>query len=464
MKWWQLSLLGVACTIGTGYFLGSAIAIQIGGGSVVFLFIVAAIGTYVVFDALSAMTADDPQQGSFRAYAKKAFGRWAGFSSGWMYWSSEMMIMGSQLTALSLFTRQWFPAAPMWLLATGYAVLALAVMLAGTKGFERLEHLFAVMKVSAILMFVILAMAALFGWIPRAGGAYDQPHAPFTADILWPGGMMGSWSSLIYAFYAFGGIEIMGLLATRLKRPEEAPRAGKVMILSLTTIYIASLVLALTLVPLAALQVKESPFQVTLNQYQLPWVPHIFNAILIVAGFSTMIASLFAVTTILVTLAEDHDAPTFLAKKSKGKKRVPYAAIGLTTTGMAVSVLMALLLPEALYEYVTTAAGIMLLYNWLFILVTSRKLLQRSVWGSVSCYLGMGLIAAAVTGTCFHATSRPGFWISLLFMGGIGLVTLAMRPKWNQRSPKRPQEKMILFKPRHASSQLHKRKNKDPLR
>lgn len=28
LKWWQLSLVGVGCTIGTGFFLGSAIGIE----------------------------------------------------------------------------------------------------------------------------------------------------------------------------------------------------------------------------------------------------------------------------------------------------------------------------------------------------------------------------------------------------------------------------------------------------
>ncbi|MDQ0897306.1 MULTISPECIES: amino acid permease [unclassified Paenibacillus] len=429
MKWWQLSLLGVACTIGTGYFLGSGIGIKMGGGSVIFMFILAAIGTYIVFDVLARMTGADPQQGSFRAYAKKAYGRWAGFSSGWVYWSSELLIMGSQLTALSLFTRFWFPAVPMWIFATVYALIGLGVILLGTKAFERTEHVFAIIKVSAIVMFLLIAGAAVFGFI--TGGAH-QPRFRATTETFLPAGLMGSWSSFIYAFYAFGGIEIMGLMATRLKRPEEAPKAGNIMILLLTTIYIASLILALTLIPLNALQGKESPFQVALGSYNLPFVPHAFNAILIIAGFSTMVASLFAVTTILITLAKDHDAPSIFAKKTSGKRKMPLFAIGFTTGGIAVAVLMALLLPEELYEYVTTAAGIMLLLNWLFILLSSGRLLQLSVWGKIKRYLGMALILTAITGTVFHETSRPGFWISLLFVVIIGLVTWGMSFKWKK--------------------------------
>lgn len=429
MKWWQLSLFGVACTIGTGYFLGSGIAMKMGGGSIIFLFVLAAFCTYVVFDVLAKMTMEDPQQGSFRSYAKKAFGRWAGFSSGWVYWSSELLIMGSQLTALSLFTRFWFPSIPMWIFSTFYAVLAVCVILLGTKAFERAEHLFAVIKVSAILMFLVIAAIALLGFI--SGGSY-QPKFPTTTAAFLPAGFMGSWSSFIYVFYAFGGIEIMGLMAMRLRQPEEVPKAGNVMIISLACIYMASLVLALTLMPLDALQGKESPFQTALGSYQLPLVPHVFNAILIIAGFSTMVASMFAITTILVSLAKDRDAPSIFSRTTKGKRKMPLLAIGFTTGGIAMAVVLALLLPENLYEYVTTAAGIMLLYNWFFILLTSGRLLKLTTWGKIKRILGFVLIFTAVVGTAFHATSRPGFWISLLFIGLIGIVTLCMQLKWKK--------------------------------
>ncbi|UJF34944.1 amino acid permease [Paenibacillus hexagrammi] len=453
MKWWQLSLFGVACTIGTGYFLGSGIAIKVGGASVVLLFILAAFGTYIVFDVLSRMTAKNPQKGSFQVYARKAYGRWAGFSSGWVYWCSELLIMGSQLIALSLFTRVWLPNMPMWLLSAGYAILGITVILLGTKAFERAEHVFAVVKVSAIVMFLVIAAAALFGWLK---GNAPEPRFPATSRVMFPGGGLGTWSSFIYAFYAFGGIEIMGLMATRLKNPQEAPKSGKIMLLLLTLIYIASLVLVLTLVPIDQMNGKDSPFQIALNSYQIPLVPHIFNAILIVAGFSTMVASLFAVTTIMVTLAEDQDAPGIFARKTKGKRKVPLPAIGLTSIGISSSVFMALLLPEELFEYITTAAGIMLLYNWLFILLSSGRLLDLSVWGKIKRFLGMGLILAAVGGTCFHPTSRPGFWISLLFIGIIGVLTFIVELV-------RKNNAMVIsleFTPR-SSSKLHPKKSKD---
>ncbi|GGI45324.1 putative transporter YcgH [Paenibacillus marchantiophytorum] len=430
LTWWQLSLLGVACTIGTGFFLGSGIGIQMAGGSVLFMFILAAIGTYIVYDVLAQMTQSDPQQGSFETYAKKAYGRWAGFTNGWVYWSSELLLMGSQLTALSLFTRFWFPGIPMWVFACLYAVLGLGVILAGNQVFERTERIFAWIKVSAIVMFLLIAGAALLGYISGNG---HKPHFPMTKETFLPSGLLGSWSSLIYAFYAFGGIEILGLMAARLRKPEDAPKAGNIMLLLLTILYIASLVLVLTLLPLAALQGKVSPFQVALSAYQLPFVPHAFNAILIIAGFSTMVASLFAVTTILFTMAQDHDAPAIFAKQTQGKRKMPLPAIGFTTGGLASAVVMALLLPEQLYAYITTAAGIMLLLNWLFILLSSGRLLPLNAWGKIKRYLGIALILAAISGTLFHPTSRPGFWISLLLTAVISLTAIGMSFTWKKK-------------------------------
>ncbi|WP_223251776.1 hypothetical protein, partial [Bacillus atrophaeus] len=39
MAWWQLSLIGIGCTIGTGFFLGSSIAITKSGVSVLLSFL-----------------------------------------------------------------------------------------------------------------------------------------------------------------------------------------------------------------------------------------------------------------------------------------------------------------------------------------------------------------------------------------------------------------------------------------
>lgn len=430
MKWWQLSLFGVGCTIGTGFFLGSGLAIKMTGPSILIAFIIAALGTYFVYDALSKMTSKEPLQGGFRSYAKKAYGRWAGFSSGWVYWSSEVLIMGSQMTALSIFSRFWLPNVPLWIFAAIYAFLGLAVILIGVKVLNKLENILAILKISAILMFIIIALLAIFGVIDG-----DRPiNYPTSQKEIFPHGIKGLWSAVIFAFYAFGGIEILGLMATKLKDPKEAPKAGKVMLFTLMIIYVISIGLAVVIVPWNQFNTKESTFVVALNAYNLTFVPHFFNATLIIAGFSTMTASLYGVTSVLVTLGEEGDAPASFAKK--GKLKVPLAALLITMLGITASIVSALVLPNKIYEWVTTGAALMLLYNWLFILASSRKILELKLKEKIMYSIGALFILIAVSGTLFHETSRPGFFISLAFLGIIGLITLFMSFKWKKSKKK----------------------------
>ncbi|WP_077213615.1 amino acid permease [Bacillus dakarensis] len=412
IQWWQLSLIGVGCIIGTGFFLGSAIAIEMTGPSVVIVFLLAAIGTYIVYDSLGRMSAKDPQKGSFRSYAKKAYGPSLGFTSGWVYWVSEMLIIGSQLTALSIFTKFWFDNIPLWVLSTIYAVLGIIVVLLGSKGFEKIENLLGVIKISAILMFIIIALLAIFGIVD---GDKGFKAVPGSLNEFMPNGVMGLWAALIFGFYAFGGIEIMGIMATRLKSKDDAPKAGKVMLIVLTTIYIVSLGIAVTMISWKEFTDKKSPFVSALHEYNnLAFVPHVFNAALIIAGFSTMAASLFAVTSMLVTMSEENDAPAVFARK--GKLKVPTLALGLTVSGLVVSIIMALLMPGRIYEYITTAAGLMLLYNWLVVLVSAPKLLDFTRFDHFKRVIGMILIALAVSGTLLEKASRPGLFVSLAFV------------------------------------------------
>ncbi|MCL6604498.1 MAG: amino acid permease [Paenibacillus sp.] len=429
LKWWQLSLLGVAGTIGTGYFLGSSLAIEIGGPAVIISYLLAAAGTYVVFDALSRMTADHPEEGSFRTYAKKAFGSWAGFGSGWLYWFSELLIMGSQLTALSIFSRFWFPNIPMWIFATGFGLLGLLIVFFGNKGFDRVEDVLALIKVAAILMFLVIAVGLLAGWI---GGGVYTPKLPITAKDIFPTGGLGLWSSFIFAYYAYGGIEVLGIMSYRLKKPEEAPKAGKVMLILLATVYAISIGLAVTMVPLHAFNPKESPFVLALRSDHLVFIPHVFNGVLIIAGFSTMTASLYAVTSMLLTLAKEGDAPKIFSHKWKDK--FPFYALCLISGGLIAAIVMSLLMPGKVYEYITTAAGLMLLYNWSFILLSSGKLLKPSKLSGFKRWMGLLLIGAAVTGTLFHKLSRPGFFISLLLVALIGACDLIVQYIRKKRS------------------------------
>jgi L-asparagine transporter-like permease len=419
-------LLGIGFTTGTGYFLGSSIAIQKSGFLVLILLLVAAFGTFIVFDALAKMIAQDSQSGSFRTYSKKAFGHWAGFSHGWIYWISEILILGSQLTAIGLFTQFWFPEMPLWIFTTIFAALGVGIVLLGTQGFETMEDFLAVVKVAAIFMFIIMAGLTLTGVI-----GVDNPHF-HTPENYFSKGIMGMWTGLIFVFFAFAGIEIMGIMAAQLENPKDAPKAGKIMITLVTILFIVSIGLALLLAPLESFSTQESPFVTALKDIKFTSIVHVFNGVLIVAGFSSLVASLYAVTQMMYTIAQDGDAPKFLAKR--GKRNIPYRALGVTICGMIISIIAALLLPKKVYEYITTAGGLMLIYTWVFIILASRKLLKLTTWGHIKSILALILIVLTTTGTLFDETTRPGFFVSVVFLLTVGVITFLLRKKWDKNN------------------------------
>lgn len=191
--------------------------------------------------------------------------------------------------------------------------------------------------------------------------------------------------------------------------------------------------MALLLKPFDKFKESKSPFVEALSGvHTIDFFPHVFIAAIIIAGFSTMSASLFSVTTILVTISEDGDAPEIFSKQKKKKLKMPLPAIALTTLGLVLSIITSLLLPDKVYEYITTAAALMLLYNWLFILVMYPRLVETTTFDKVKRIIGILLICSAVSGTLFHQTSRPGFFISLVFLAVIGSIVFFMRKRWKK--------------------------------
>lgn len=142
-----------------------------------------------------------------------------------------------------------------------------------------------------------------------------------------------------------------------------------------------------------------------------------------------MTASLFGVTQLLVTLAETHDAPAFFAKKIKRFKDLPLPSLGLATVGLLVSIITALLLPGKIYEYITTAAGILLLFNWFFIIISALRLLQLKMWEKIMSVVGNILLLAAICGTMLEKEIRPGLYVSIGVVVVIVIISILINRK-----------------------------------
>lgn len=447
MRWWDLALIGTGAVIGAGFFLGTALSIQLAGPSLLVLYILGGLTAFLVFNSLADMSLHDPQPGSFRVYARKAFGPCMGFISGWTYWLAGILIMSSEVAALSIFSSYWFPGLPLFVFAALYSLLALAINLLGVHDFGRIESLFGILKTSSLLMFIILGVLYIVGFINPLPHTAPQP-LPSTLMQWLPHGFKGAWPAMIFVLFSYGGIEVMGIMATELKNPKEVGRSGRVMLVALTLIYSIALLLALLMVPLSRISVAESPFVSALAIFNFGFVDSLLNLLIISAAFSTMVGALFAVTNVMVSLAEDGDAPGLLNQRSRRGVALP--ALSLSGMGLAGAVLLSFLLPNTFYEYLTTAAGVMLIMNWMIILSSQLKnnplyvrqhLKERyqAPGYPYSSYGAMSVIVLTIAGAMFIPLQRTGVIVSLALVLIIGLSS-KLRSwqlwfRWNSPAP-----------------------------
>lgn len=426
LHWWQLSLIGVGSIIGAGFFLGTGVSISLAGPSILLGYLLGGLIAGLVFGALAEMSVQDPQPGSFRVYATKAFGRRIGFLSGWLYWIAGILIVSSEVTALAVFTRFWLPHVPLWIFSGIYTLLGLLINLAGAKNFGRIESFFGIVKMSLLVSFILFGAVILLGIEPQKTLSLTSFLAQWHWSVTGP---IGLWSSLVLVLFSYGGIEVVGIASTELRNKTDTPKAGAGVIISLTLLYVIGLYFVLTMTPWIAISVKASPFVTALSSFNIPYINSAMNLIIISAAFSTMVGALFAMSNILTSLSNEGLAPAALTKKNL--TGAPAISLLASTACIGVFIMLGYFLPHNVYEYLSTAAGVALIINWIIILSSHISLGRKSdrtkqafgMWAfPYTSYLGIFLIIFVLVGSSFRHAQRLGLIISLLLFLAIVIM------------------------------------------
>lgn len=436
ITWWQLSLIGIGSIVGAGFFLGTSIAISLTGPSVIIAFLIAGLIGYITFSALAEMKINDPEIGSFRDYARKAFGNNIAFISGWMFWTAGVLIMASEVTALSVFSLYWFPQVPLWVFSVIYSSLGLGINLLGVKDFGEIESFFAIIKIATLSLFIIFGALFILGYVtPKGGGVISL------STLNWfPKGIKGLWSSMIFALFPFAGVAVVGAASKELKKKESIHKAITALNLALVFLYITSLIMILKMVPWQQIQVSKSPFITALSSFKLPIINSIFNIVIISAAFSTFVGALFAITNVLLSLAKDHEAPKMVMQKNK--RGINVIALLLGTSGLLVTILLSFVLPDTIYEYLTTAGGVLLIGNWIIILASQIKNRKnysiqsnstgkpfKMLFAPYSSYICIVLVILTLIGAAFNPIHLIGLFVGIGIVVIISLSYLIIKPR-----------------------------------
>lgn len=363
----QLVLIGVGGILGAGFFLATGLAIHTAGPIVLLDYALSAFIMSEVFCALSEMIVSNPVDGSFRVYAEEALGDIGGFLIGWVYWTAGVFIMSSEVTASAIFTKFWFSKVPLWIFALIYTIMIISINALGTKNFGNFEAWFSTIKICALFIITlvgILILLGLFGKTKEIGW-----HNYISHGGIAPNGIKGFFGALLMSLVPFGGIEVTAMTASKTKKPRKyVPIARKYIVLLLSTLYLLSIGILLGIVPWYKVSTKVSPFIKLLSFTKIAYIDSIINFIILTASLTTMNGSMYGVTQVMYSLGKGKYAPTFLSKLTK--KNVPIYALIFSSIGLFLAVILSYILPKNVYEYITSATGILQFSNWALILYT----------------------------------------------------------------------------------------------
>ncbi|GAA1346053.1 amino acid permease [Arthrobacter roseus] len=136
----QMAMIAIGGAIGTGLFLGSGLAIGLAGPSVIISYAVGAVIALILMGCLSEMTVAHPTTGSFGAYAQRYMNPWAGFTVRYSYWFAIICAIGTEVTAISVYMKFWFPSVPAFVWVLLFAGVLLGVNATSVRLFGTVEY------------------------------------------------------------------------------------------------------------------------------------------------------------------------------------------------------------------------------------------------------------------------------------------------------------------------------------
>src|SRR5215471_15129067 len=119
----RMTMIAIGGAIGTGLFLGSAFAIGLAGPAVLVSYAIGAVIALLLMGCLAEMTVAHTTSGSFGAYAEYYVGPLAGFLVRYAYWTCIVLAVGTEVTAVAVYMRFWFPEVPGWFWILAFSAL-----------------------------------------------------------------------------------------------------------------------------------------------------------------------------------------------------------------------------------------------------------------------------------------------------------------------------------------------------
>jgi amino acid transporter, AAT family len=416
----QLSMIAIGGAIGTGLFLGSAFAIGFAGPSVLVSYAIGGVISLLLMGCLAEMSVGHALSGAFGAYAEFYIGPLAGFLVRYAYWSSIVLAVGTEVSAIAVYMQYWFPDVPGSYWIVGFSAGLIAINAVSVNTFGAVEYGFSMFKIAAIVAFLLLGAYFVMSASASSGVGFHNytAHGGF-----FPNGLWGTWVAVIVAVFSYLSIEMIAVAAGEAKDPQRAiTRAFQATVFRLVIFYLLTLALVVAIVPWQSAGTAGSPFVTVMSATRVPGAAGLINFVILIAALSAMNSQLYITTRMMFSLSRAGYAPRqFGQLNSRG---VPLAALLLSCVGIAIAVAVNVLVPEASFTVMISVSMFGALFTWLMIFVTHLFFRRKQsgpsafrMWGyPYTSLLGATLMLGILITSAFTAEFRMTLAYGVPFM------------------------------------------------
>lgn len=311
----HITMISIGGVIGAGLFVGSSAAIAKAGPAVILAYLTTSIMVFLVMRMLGEMAVLEPDTGSFSTYARKAIGPWAGFTIGWLYWWFWVLAIPVEAIAGAQILYSWFPYFSVSTYAFCFIVFLSLANFFSTKSFGEFEFWFSLIKVVAIIAFIIIGVLAISGFWPLAQNVSGVVNLYNNAGFM-PHGVGGILAAILITAFSFFGVEIVSIAAAESSNPQQKiRRATNLVLYRIILFFVVSMFIAVALVDWRSPDLqKYGTFQYVLMSLNVPGTKLIIDAVVFIAVASCMNAAIYTSSRMLFRLGTRHEAPSKVTK------------------------------------------------------------------------------------------------------------------------------------------------------
>lgn len=305
----QLSMIGIGATVGTGIFFVLSQAVPLAGPAVIWSFVIAGVVAGLTALCYAELASAAPAAGSSYSYAYATMGEFvamvvaacllleygvsaAAVAVGWSEYLNQLLhnLFGFQIPA----ALSSAPEGGGWINLPAVVLVALCgfLLVRGTKESARANAIMVLVKLAVLALFVVLGLR---GW--------DTDNFAHFA----PFGVAGVTSAAGVIFFSYIGLDAVSTAGEEVRDPRRAmPMAILIALVVVTALYLCVAVVAVAAQPAVRFDGQEAGLAAILqNVTGANWPGTVLAAGAVISIFSVTLVVMYGQTRILFAMGRD---------------------------------------------------------------------------------------------------------------------------------------------------------------